>query len=31
LVLKKDYPKVVIMADPIRFTKDNIDKYDFGI
>ncbi len=24
-------PKTVIMADPIRFTKDNIDKYDFGI
>jgi ABC-type sugar transport system substrate-binding protein len=23
--------KTVIMADPIRFTKDNIDRYDFGI
>ncbi len=24
-------PKTVIMADPIRFTKENIDKLDFGI
>jgi ABC-type sugar transport system substrate-binding protein len=24
-------PKTVIMADPIRFTKDNIDQYDFGL
>lgn len=24
-------PKVVIMADPIRFTKENIDSFDFGI
>jgi rhamnose transport system substrate-binding protein len=24
-------PRVVIMADPIRFTKENIDTYDFGI
>ncbi|MFO1498816.1 MAG: substrate-binding domain-containing protein [Verrucomicrobiota bacterium] len=31
LVLRKDDPKVVIMAEPIRFTKDNIDQFDFGI
>ena len=24
-------PKTVIMAEPIRFTKENIDKFDFGI
>jgi ABC-type sugar transport system substrate-binding protein len=24
-------PHTVIMADPIRFTKENIDRYDFGI
>jgi rhamnose transport system substrate-binding protein len=24
-------PKTVIMAEPIRFTKENIDTYDFGI
>jgi ABC-type sugar transport system substrate-binding protein len=24
-------PKTVIMADPIRFTKENIDAYDFGL
>jgi ABC-type sugar transport system substrate-binding protein len=24
-------PKTVIMADPIRFTKENIDRFDFGI
>lgn len=24
-------PKTIIMAKPIRFTKENIDKYDFGI
>lgn len=24
-------PKTVIMADPIRFTKENIDSFDFGI
>jgi ABC-type sugar transport system substrate-binding protein len=31
LVLSKQDPKTVIMADPIRFTKDNIDQFDFGI
>ena len=29
--LSKKDPKTVIMADPIRFTKENIDTYDFGI
>lgn len=27
----KSDPKTIIMADPIRFTKENIDQYDFGI
>ena len=31
LVLSQQDPAVVIMADPIRFTKENIDQYDFGI
>jgi len=31
LNLGKQGPKTVIMTTPIRFTKDNIDKYDFGI
>ncbi len=31
IVLSQQDPKVVIMADPIRFTKENIDQYDFGI
>lgn len=29
--LSKQNPKVVIMAEPIRFTKENIDQFDFGI
>ena len=31
LVFRKGDPKVVIMANPIRFTKENIDTFDFGI
>lgn len=31
LRLGKQDSKTVIMADPIRFTKENIDRYDFGI
>jgi rhamnose transport system substrate-binding protein len=31
LRLSQQDPKTVIMADPIRFTKENIDRYDFGI
>jgi hypothetical protein len=29
--LSKNDPKSVIMAEPICFTKENIDTYDFGI
>lgn len=29
--LNPDNPTVVIMDEPIRFTKENIDQYDFGI
>lgn len=29
--LSKEDPKTVIMGEPIRFTKENIDTYDFGI
>jgi rhamnose transport system substrate-binding protein len=31
ILLSKEDPKIVIMGDPIRFTKENITKYDFGI
>jgi len=31
ITLSKSDPKTVIMAEPIRFTKENIDTYDFGI
>lgn len=31
LVLSADDPKTVIMSEPIRFTKENIDSFDFGI
>ena len=29
--ISKQDGKTVIMADPIRFTKENIEQYDFGI
>jgi ABC-type sugar transport system substrate-binding protein len=31
ITLSKADPKTIIMAEPIRFTKENIDNYDFGI
>jgi ABC-type sugar transport system substrate-binding protein len=31
IMISKEDPKTVIMAEPIRFTMENIDKYDFGI
>jgi ABC-type sugar transport system substrate-binding protein len=31
ITLSKSDRKTVIMAEPIRFTKENIDTYDFGI
>jgi len=31
LVFSGDDPRMVILSNPIRFTKDNVDLYDFGI
>lgn len=31
ITFSKQDPKTVIMAEPVRFTKENIDKLDFGI
>ena len=31
VVVSKQENRTVIMSDPIRFTKENIDKFDFGI
>ncbi|MBI4663648.1 MAG: substrate-binding domain-containing protein [Verrucomicrobia bacterium] len=31
ITLGQQDPRTIIMADPIRFTKENIDRYDFGI
>jgi ABC-type sugar transport system substrate-binding protein len=31
LVFSAQDPKTVIMSEPIRFTKENIDQYDFGL
>lgn len=31
ITISKNDPKTVIMAEPIRFTKENIDTHDFGI
>jgi ABC-type sugar transport system substrate-binding protein len=31
LAFSKQDPKTVIMAEPIRFTKENIDTFDFGL
>ncbi len=31
ITVRQTDPKVVIMAQPIRFTKENIDQFDFGI
>ena len=31
ITISEQDSKTVIMAEPIRFTKENIDQYDFGI
>ncbi len=31
LVFSQEDPRMVILSDPIRFTKENVDLYDFGI
>jgi hypothetical protein len=31
LRFSKQDPKMVILSDPIRFTRENIDRYNFGI
>jgi pimeloyl-ACP methyl ester carboxylesterase len=31
IVVSRQESRTVIMSDPIRFTKENIDQFDFGI